>query len=65
MADIKLSVVFIAFVINVIHCQVIVDTSLGKVEGIEVKSIVKDEKFYSFMGIPYGKAPLGELRFKV
>ncbi|XP_026741255.1 esterase E4-like [Trichoplusia ni] len=64
MAGIKLSVVFIAFVINVIHCQVIVDTSLGKVEGIEIKSIVKDEKFYSFMGIPYGKAPIGELRFK-
>ena len=58
-------VIFGLFLIKIINADVIVDTSLGKVAGVEVKSILKDEKFYSFMGIPYAKPPVGELRFLV
>lgn len=43
----------------------VVNTNSGPVEGVEVKSILKDEKYYSFMGIPYARPPVGELRFMV
>lgn len=66
MGGIKLCfVVYGVFLIKIINADVIVDTSLGKVEGVEVKSILKDEKYYSFMGIPYAKPPVGDLRFLV
>lgn len=48
-----------------VRASVIVNTDLGKVEGVEVKSVIKNDKYYSFMGIPYGKAPIDGLRFKV
>ncbi|KAG6451700.1 hypothetical protein O3G_MSEX007299 [Manduca sexta] len=47
----------------VVKGNLIVDTSSGKVEGVEVPSIIKNEKYYSFMGIPYAQPPIGELRF--
>uniref|UniRef100_A0A2A4IWX2 Carboxylesterase type B domain-containing protein n=1 Tax=Heliothis virescens TaxID=7102 RepID=A0A2A4IWX2_HELVI len=56
-------VIFVLFSIKIITADVIVETSLGKVAGIEVKSILKDEKYYSFMGIPYGMPPAGKTRF--
>ncbi|XP_059059024.1 esterase E4-like [Achroia grisella] len=43
--------------------DVIVETSTGRVSGIQVKSILENEKYYSFMGIPYAEPPVGELRF--
>ena len=36
-------------------------TSLGEIEGLSLK----DGKVKAFLGIPYAKPPLGELRFKV
>lgn len=58
-------VIFGLFLIKIINADIIVDTSLGKVAGVEVNSILKNEKYYSFMGIPYGKPPVGDLRFLV
>lgn len=36
----------------------------GKLKGTFLETY-KGEKFYAFLGIPYGKPPVGELRFKV
>ncbi|XP_050515420.1 juvenile hormone esterase-like [Diabrotica virgifera virgifera] len=35
----------------------------GKLKGFQKKNL-NGENFYSFLGIPFGKAPVGELRFK-
>ena len=43
---------------------VIAETDYGKVEGIKTDSLL-NEPYIKFLGIPYAKAPLGELRFKV
>lgn len=42
----------------------IVEISDGKLRGKFEKSF-DGEQIYAFLGIPYGKPPVGELRFKV
>lgn len=42
----------------------IVDTNYGPVRGLKRTSAV-GEQYYSLRGIPYAKAPIGDLRFKV
>ncbi len=44
--------------------MLIVDTNYGPVRGLKRTSVV-GEQYYSFRGIPYAKAPIGDLRFKV
>ncbi|KAM3960292.1 esterase FE4 [Aphomia sociella] len=60
-----LFIVFVCFInsLTTCHGDVIIDTESGKVNGIEVQSILKNEKYYSFMGIPYAEPPVGDLRF--
>ena len=41
----------------------IVTTSLGKVEGMLMTS-KEGKRIFSYRGIPYGRPPLGNLRFK-
>ncbi|XP_065225805.1 esterase FE4-like [Planococcus citri] len=41
----------------------IVPTELGKVHGFLKTSVGSGRKFFSFLGIPYAKPPVGELRF--
>lgn len=43
----------------------VVDTKSGQIRGIRETSLLKKVDFYSFKGIPYAKAPIGQLRFKV
>lgn len=43
----------------------IVETKYGKIRGIRNETLFQKIGFYSFRGIPYAKAPIGELRFKV
>ena len=43
--------------------EVKVDTTLGIIEGVQEKSSHGDN-FYSFLGVPYAEAPIGDLRFK-
>lgn len=60
------AIVLVLSVINSSKCDdLIVTTSLGKVEGKQVDSILPNEKYYAFLGIPYAKPPVGELRFMV
>lgn len=42
----------------------IVEITDGKVQGI-ISENLDGGKFYSFLGIPYGKPPIGQLRFRV
>ncbi|XP_070507299.1 esterase B1-like [Chironomus tepperi] len=43
--------------------DVIAETEYGKVQGVKTDSVL-NEPYIKFLGIPYAKAPLGELRFK-
>lgn len=52
-------------IIYLVKGNVIVETKSGKVAGVEVSSILKNEKFYSFFSIPYAEPPVGNLRFMV
>lgn len=60
-----ISNVIFLIILNAVGASVQVRTNSGIVEGIEVKSILKDEKYHSFFGIPYGEPPVGSLRFMV
>lgn len=42
----------------------VVEISDGKIRG-KIEKNHDGEKFYAFLGIPYGREPLGDLRFKV
>lgn len=44
--------------------EVIVRIKTGKVKGYKITSSYHYE-YYNFVGIPYAKPPVGELRFKV
>lgn len=43
----------------------IVDTDNGRIRGIKSITLLKEDPFYAFKGIPYAKPPIGDLRFKV
>lgn len=42
-----------------------VKTNTGAVRGIRDRTLLNKIDYYSFKGIPYAKAPIGDLRFKV
>lgn len=42
-----------------------VETKNGRVRGKLNETLFDKKYYYSFRGIPYGKAPVGDLRFKV
>lgn len=44
--------------------DIIVEVKQGNVKGTKGNDYYGGD-FYKFMGIPYAKAPVGELRFKV
>lgn len=61
-----IKIVFFLFVCNVSlsKCVVYVDTKLGTIKGTTMLS--RDgNKFNAFLGVPYAKPPIGELRFQV
>lgn len=46
------------------HEDIIIDINAGRVRGYKISSSY-NYKYYNFLGIPYAKPPIGDLRFKV
>lgn len=42
-----------------------VKTTTGAIRGLRLKTLFDERPYTSFKGIPFAKAPLGELRFMV
>lgn len=42
----------------------IVETGLGRIKGTIEQTLLNNREYYAFRGIPYGKPPIGALRFK-
>ena len=59
--------IYILYKLFIMKCcpskQIIVETSNGTVRGSKMKS-KQGKKIYAFRGIPYGKSPTGNLRFR-
>lgn len=55
------------FLLNLIKCEVfkVIQIESGQIKGVKQESVYIKTKFYSFRGIPYAKAPVGELRFEL
>lgn len=43
----------------------VVQTNYGSVRGLRNSTLFQERTYFSFRGIPYGKPPVGALRFKV
>lgn len=43
----------------------IVETNSGQIRGKLNQTLFEKKPYYSFRGIPFAKAPIGNLRFKV
>lgn len=43
----------------------IVETNIGRVRGKLNQTLFEKKPYYSFRGIPFANAPIGNLRFKV
>uniref|UniRef100_A0A1B6G661 Carboxylic ester hydrolase n=1 Tax=Cuerna arida TaxID=1464854 RepID=A0A1B6G661_9HEMI len=43
---------------------VVIQTKLGQLRGLVKHSVLNDKTYYAFLGVPFGKPPLGDLRFK-
>ncbi|XP_043674998.1 juvenile hormone esterase-like [Vespula pensylvanica] len=42
----------------------VIETTKGPVKGLVLTSIRESKKYHSYRGIPYGKPPVGYLRFR-
>lgn len=54
----------ILFINNLVLSD-IVETTHGKVSGKIFYTLLSGDSYYGFMGIPYAKPPINELRFLV
>lgn len=44
--------------------EVVIEIPLGRLKGLKEQNF-RGDVFFSFLGIPYAKPPVGDLRFKV
>lgn len=57
-------IVVVAYLLNLVNCELELKITKGKIKGQILKS--RDGRpYYSYTGIPYAKPPIGDLRFKV
>jgi hypothetical protein len=56
-----------SFLVSVAQCSVkpVVKVQQGSLEGKVFTSAKSKNKFTGFLGIPYAKPPVGDLKFKV
>lgn len=45
--------------------DLVVQTEHGKLQGRAYESVLTKTEYYAFLGVPYARPPLGELRFQV
>lgn len=64
---IKKLVVALLLVVSVVRCDdfKIVEIESGQIRGQRQQTIFENTTYYSFQGIPYIKAPIGNLRFEL
>lgn len=43
----------------------LIEVQQGQLEGITRKSILTEKEYFCYLGIPYAKPPVGDLRFQV
>lgn len=60
-----LSVLILIGVVQAYEKYKIVETDSGPIRGVRNTTLLNGSIFYSFRAIPYAKAPIGDLRFKV
>lgn len=67
--DFNIINIFISLVlcVNLIVCKEspVVDTTHGPIVGKILRTLIKNEEYFGYMGIPYAAPPVGELRFMV
>lgn len=53
-------------VVATVNCNnLIVKTDSGQVRGVALRTLLKNEEYIAYRGIPYAEPPVGNLRFKV
>lgn len=62
---IYITLYFNLFKLCVFETPVQVNLEQGVLLGKIDKTFFKEQNFYTFKGVPYGKPPIGEYRFKV
>ena len=67
--ELKLFIISLLFIIVDISCNTINDGPIVEVQQGSVQGIIQysqaGKEYYAFLGIPYGKSPIGNLRYKV
>ncbi|PZC75771.1 hypothetical protein B5X24_HaOG200138 [Helicoverpa armigera] len=56
-------VLIIGVSLTVCDDKPVVETTNGPISGKVLKTLIKNVDYYGFMGIPYAKPPVGDLRF--
>ena len=59
-----MAAVLVVAVVGVVQCRLTVVTQGGRIKG-KAETSINGRPFRSFYGIPYARAPIGALRFKV
>lgn len=62
---IQTTLVLLAGIVHAFDKYKVIETDNGLVRGVRNTTLLNGVLFYSFRGIPYAKAPIGDLRFKV
>lgn len=59
------TVLILAGTVHAHYKYKVIETDDGPIRGVRNTTLLNGEIFYSYRGIPYAKAPIADLRFKV